>query len=193
MGKGVRHRQILNTHIKTHISVPTSLKVSLCQITLVLHVFWNTLIDICGVIFLCNLTSSIDLNPWVKDSDAKSAGKLIDPVLKTERDRHRTKYILIYCIFSTAFLTVPAWTDTVCTLLQYINSTFMFVLQFIAHGALRHVQNIPNVVHHLLCPLIWSVIICFYLIIIQLVVGFNSEKNGLKSVCGCCFRCQHTP
>lgn len=119
MGKGVRHRQILNTHIKTHISVPTSLKVSLCQITLVLHVFWNTLIDICGVIFLCNLTSSIDLNPWVKDSDAKSAGKLIDPVLKTERDRHRTKYILIYCIFSTAFLTVPAWTDSLHTAAIY--------------------------------------------------------------------------
>lgn len=32
------------------------------------------------------LTSSIDLNPWVKHSDAQRAGELIDPVLEIERD-----------------------------------------------------------------------------------------------------------
>lgn len=132
---GVRHRRTLNTHtnIKRHIWVPTILKVSLCQITIVLHPFWNTIsrksTDKCGIMFLGNLTSSIDLNPWVKDSNAQRAGKLIDPVLKTKRDRHRIKYIFTYCIFSTAFLTVPAWKNTVCTVLHFnIKSVLMFVL-----------------------------------------------------------------
>lgn len=47
-----------------------------------------------GVIFLGNLTSSIDLNPWVKDSDAQRAGKLIDPVLRAEEERKEVRKVL---------------------------------------------------------------------------------------------------
>lgn len=44
-------------------------------------------LDVCGVMFQADLTSSVDLDPWVKDSDAQRAGELIDPVLK-ERDKN---------------------------------------------------------------------------------------------------------
>lgn len=50
---------------------------------------WNPIgpVDVAGVQFQADLTSSIDLDPWVKDSDAQRAGELIDPILKKETDK----------------------------------------------------------------------------------------------------------
>lgn len=45
-------------------------------------------LDVCGVVFQADLTSSVDLDPWVKDSDAQRAGELIDPVLMKETDKN---------------------------------------------------------------------------------------------------------
>lgn len=42
-----------------------------------------------GIIFLSGLTSSVDLDPWVKDSDAQRARKLIDPILWPKRKQHK--------------------------------------------------------------------------------------------------------
>lgn len=42
-----------------------------------------------------NITSSIDLNPWVKDSDAQRAGELIYPVLQAKEDEKITIKVCI--------------------------------------------------------------------------------------------------
>lgn len=67
-----------------------SYKISILSVTLSLGKW----LDVGGVLFLGNLTSSIDLNPWVKDSDAQRAGELIDPVLKVEGETQNNTFVV---------------------------------------------------------------------------------------------------
>lgn len=72
--------------------------------------------DISGVTFPGNLTSAVDFNPWVKDSDAQSACELIDPVLKktkTERDKrlhhHSAPHYLSESTLYSVQMVICAW------------------------------------------------------------------------------------
>lgn len=67
-----------------------SYKIRILSVTLSLGKW----LDVGGVLFLGNLTSSIDLNPWVKDADAQRAGELIDPVLKVEGETQNNTFVV---------------------------------------------------------------------------------------------------
>lgn len=71
------------------VYISWAIKKSILSVTLSLGKW----LDVGGVLFLGNLTSSIDLNPWVKDSDAQRAGELIDPVLKAEGETQNNTFV----------------------------------------------------------------------------------------------------
>lgn len=84
-GTGVRHKQTLNAEYEnTHLKSPTH-SFSRCP---------SFPAAPAGVLLSC-LTSSVDLDPWVKDSDSQRAGKLIDPILQPKRKQHKTRQVLV--------------------------------------------------------------------------------------------------